>query len=281
MKKKSIRSKRPARQMLTPVARLSGDKVAVAVDAFFKHARQTKYHYLEMSRIIHASKQKFTEREFADLCRLIGYPPDGSTIRKFLAIGARYVDWKAIRDSLPDNWTSLYKLTQVTQGVVTKAVKDGTLTSETTARTITTTLLDGALHKPQAMAKPMHSITLAWQVEPDCGQVGELLDALEPMRAKYGNFDIVFSRGMELLLKRSEQSGQEFMSEVHREVKARFRTALRNAKRQVQTGKTFVDYWGCSEQDLKAMPIHEAMSHVGSESDQRVGDVSYDELVAH
>ncbi len=280
MKKNSSRSKRPARQMLTSVALLSGDKVAVAADEFLKHARQAKYHYLEMSRVIHTSKQKFTEREFAKLCRLIGYPPEGSTIRKFLAIGARYVDWKAIRDSLPDNWTSLYKLTQVKQGVLTKAVKDGTLTSETTARTITTKLLDGASHKPHVASKPLHSIAINWKTEPDCEQVGRLLDELEPMRAKYGNYAIALSHRMETLLQSGKQAGQEFMDEVYRELKERVRTAIKNAKSRVPKGKAFLDYWGCSEQELKAMPINEALSHVGSEPGQRVGNVSYDALVS-
>ena len=235
---------------------------------------------LEMCLIIYTSKQKFEKDEFGELCKQIGYDPQGSSISKFVAIGARYKDFKRYRDSIPSNWTTMYQLTHVKPDALNKAVKNGTLTAQTTAQAISARLLGRAPRKTQALSNPLHSIALNWKTEPDCGQVGELLGELEPMRARYGNFDIAFSHKMESLIKRSEHPEQEFMDEVHREIKKRFRAALTNAKTAVPKRKTFVDHWGYSEQELTSMPINEALSNLGYERDQRVGNDSYNELVS-
>ena len=281
MNKALGKAKNP-KQAATPlVARLLDNKVTAAAMQFLRHRKSSAAHMLEMCHVIYMSKRDFTDQQFAELCQQIGYDPKGASIRKFEAIGKRYQDFKPYRASIPDNWTVLYKLTQVKPRVLTKAVQDGTLTSQTTARTITAKLLGGPPDKPQPTSKPMHSIVLTWNDDSDIVHVADLIDRLASMSSTYGNFKIVPSHRTGVLLENGgESSAQEWIDEVNREVKARFVTAVKEAKRKVPKGSTFGKVWGCSVEELKGMPINKALAELGYEPDIRVGDASYSDLVS-
>jgi hypothetical protein len=76
-------------------------------------AVKTAQSTLEMCRVVHEAKKSLVKDEFAKFCNHIAQKPENSTIRKYLAIGARYQQLIDCAELLPNSWTSIYQITQI------------------------------------------------------------------------------------------------------------------------------------------------------------------------
>ena len=76
-------------------------------------AIKTAQSTVEMCRVVFEAKEELSRDEFSEFCTDIGHKGEGSTIRKYLAIGAAYERLIQYADKLPNSWTSIYTITQI------------------------------------------------------------------------------------------------------------------------------------------------------------------------
>ncbi len=98
-----------------------------SVDEFNKYAKQTVVGILEMGRIVYETKQAYAKKtaEFEEFCRRVGYKADSSSIKKFKLIGEKYISLKKCADKLPNNWTSLYEISQLATDELNNFIDQG------------------------------------------------------------------------------------------------------------------------------------------------------------
>ena len=98
-----------------------------SVDEFNNYAKQTVVGILEMGRIVYETKQAYAKKtaEFEEFCRRIGYKADSSSIKKFKLIGEKYINLKKCADKLPNNWTSLYEISQLANDELNNFIDQG------------------------------------------------------------------------------------------------------------------------------------------------------------
>ena len=263
--------------------------VTDAAAQFTQYRESSSASMLEMSLIIFTRKRDFSECEFAQLCSVLGYASKGSSIRKMVAVGEKYEQLKAHRKVLPESsWTLLYKLSQVAPDVLAAAADDGRLTSTITGRDIDEKLrgLPTPPHttKPRHTGESVHAITLTWRGLSDLAPVYGLMEKLSELSGTYGNFVIEPSMRTEAVLEKERQQSQTAnLDELHREAKVRFLAGLKAAWARVPSGsgraKAFVKCWGLSVEELKMMPINEALQYVGQDALPECANVSYADLV--
>jgi hypothetical protein len=66
-----------------------------------------------MCRVVYEAKQALSKDDYLEFCNGIWHKSEDSTVRKYLAIGARYHDFIAHANLLPNSWTSIYLITQI------------------------------------------------------------------------------------------------------------------------------------------------------------------------
>jgi hypothetical protein len=76
-------------------------------------AVKTAQSTLEMCRVVYEAKQSLSKDDYLKFCNGIWHKSEDSTVRKYLAIGARYHDFIAHANLLPNSWTSIYLITQI------------------------------------------------------------------------------------------------------------------------------------------------------------------------
>ena len=76
-------------------------------------AVKTAQSTLEMCRVVYEAKQALSKDDYLEFCNGIWHKSEDSTVRKYLAIGARYHDFIAHANLLPNSWTSIYLITQI------------------------------------------------------------------------------------------------------------------------------------------------------------------------
>lgn len=76
-------------------------------------AVKTAQSTLEMCRVVYEAKQALSKVDYLEFCNGIWHKSEDSTVRKYLAIGARYHDFIAHANLLPNSWTSIYLITQI------------------------------------------------------------------------------------------------------------------------------------------------------------------------
>jgi len=98
-----------------------------SVAEFNNYAKQTVCGILEMGRIVYETKEAYSKKtaEFEEFCRRIGYKADSSSIKKFKLIGEKYVNLKKCADKLPNNWTSLYEISQLASDELNNFIEQG------------------------------------------------------------------------------------------------------------------------------------------------------------
>jgi hypothetical protein len=68
---------------------------------------------LAMCRVVYEAKQVLNSADFQTFCKKIGQRDEGSTIRKFIAIGKVQPRLIAFAHQLPVAWSNIYALTQI------------------------------------------------------------------------------------------------------------------------------------------------------------------------
>ncbi len=90
--------------------KMQKDDYISSFNSFAAKAAQTT---LEMCRVVQEAKVDLDKNNFESFCQAIGHRSNDSTIRKYLAIGARYSELHAVADRLPNSWTSIYLITMI------------------------------------------------------------------------------------------------------------------------------------------------------------------------
>ena len=76
-------------------------------------AVKTAQSTIEMCRVVYEAKTSLTKDEYLTFLKDIGHKSETSTIRKYLAIGEQYDKLIQYTDLLPNSWTSIYTITQL------------------------------------------------------------------------------------------------------------------------------------------------------------------------
>ncbi len=76
-------------------------------------AVKTAQSTVEMCRVVFEAKNGLSSSEYSEFLNDIGHKSETSTIRKYLAIGEQYDKLIQCTNLLPNSWTSIYTLTQL------------------------------------------------------------------------------------------------------------------------------------------------------------------------
>lgn len=99
-----------------------------AVSDFNAFAKQTTLGILEMGRVVAEAKLTLgVSSDFDVFCNRVGYESTSSSIKKLKLIGEKYPQLKAHASQLPNNWTSLYYLTQLGKDQLDDYVNNGVI----------------------------------------------------------------------------------------------------------------------------------------------------------
>jgi hypothetical protein len=66
-----------------------------------------------MCRVVYEAKNGLSSSEYSEFLKDIGHKSETSTIRKYLAIGSQYDKLIQYTNLLPNSWTSIYSITQL------------------------------------------------------------------------------------------------------------------------------------------------------------------------
>ena len=94
------------------VATTAVGTIGYYVSQYSALAAKTAKSTLEMCKIVYEAKHGLG-KQFEKFCATIGRKETDSTIRKYLAIGEAYPRLIAYADQLPNAWTSIYLITQI------------------------------------------------------------------------------------------------------------------------------------------------------------------------
>ena len=94
----------------TNIVKLTRDEY---VEIYRKREAATAEATLAMCRVVYEAKQVLNSADFQTFCKKIGQRDEGSTIRKFIAIGKVQPRLVAFANQLPVAWSNIYALTQI------------------------------------------------------------------------------------------------------------------------------------------------------------------------
>lgn len=115
-----------------PMKRVATDYVA----SFNSFAVKTAQSTLEMCRVVYEAKTDLEAKDFEKFCEAIARSHEDSTIRKYLAIGARYNEFIAYADRMPNSWTSIYLITTIPSDKLLEMINDAKSLKNLTAQQI-------------------------------------------------------------------------------------------------------------------------------------------------
>ena len=76
-------------------------------------AVKTAQSTVEMCRVVYEAKNELSSSDYSEFLNDIGHKSETSTIRKYLAIGSQYDKLIQYTNLLPNSWTSIYSITQL------------------------------------------------------------------------------------------------------------------------------------------------------------------------
>lgn len=95
------------------------------VELYRKREAATAEATLAMCRVVYEAKQTLNSADFETFCKTIGHRDQGSTIRKFIAIGKVQPRLISFANQLPVAWSNIYALTQIPADVFEQMVSKG------------------------------------------------------------------------------------------------------------------------------------------------------------
>ncbi len=181
---------------------ITGPDTMKIADRFKSFQRKTTENILEMARVVIEAKQR---PDFTDFCILIGYSQFSSTIRKLEVIGQKYEFLISKTHRLPPSWTTIYKVSQLDEGLIEENIKKGYINPEVTGGLIDS-LAKKLNLKPKNQIKPKvpngtfndYSFTVTFSKEPKQTLLSELESFIFDLG--YLGGEITISKGLELLL---------------------------------------------------------------------------------
>ncbi len=114
-------------------------------------AVKTAQSTVEMCRVVFEAKKGLSSSEYSEFLNDIGHKSETSTIRKYLAIGEQYDKLIQCTNLLPNSWTSIYTITQLSSDTFDALAATDTDMSKMSGKEIKTLVeLDKPKPKPSS-----------------------------------------------------------------------------------------------------------------------------------
>jgi len=106
------------------------------VNKYRTFARKTAEAVIELSATMIEAKSELSDLDFAVFCKEVGLQKGDSTYKKLMKIGEHATRFRPFVNSLPNSWTTLYKLTGLSSDKFDRLAKTGALKPFMTAKEI-------------------------------------------------------------------------------------------------------------------------------------------------
>lgn len=119
---------------------------------------------VEMCRVVYEAKKELSSSEYSEFLKDIGHTSETSTIRKYLAIGSQYEKLIQYANLLPNSWTSIYTITQLSSETFDALALTDTDMSKMNGKAIKSLLELNKPSQPKASASNASSANLTSSV---------------------------------------------------------------------------------------------------------------------
>lgn len=185
---------------------------------FNQFAIKTANAVIEMAHVVFCAKRDLGA-DFEKFCGGISFSPKSSAIRKLIRIGERAEFLMRYAEKLPSTWTTVYRLTQLTDQVFEEAIRNeeikpamtGLKAGEILARQNGTlrcskqNIKQAATVATEAANDGVYEITLRFDGIPDRAKVQSLEVVVNAVAATTGNCNVMRSQPLEALMKDQPQ----------------------------------------------------------------------------
>ena len=189
------------------------------VTEFNHFAAKTADAIIGMGRVVFRAKQNLGD-DFAKFCKDIRFKEKSSAIRKLEQIGRKADFLEKYADSLPNTWTTVYRLTQLGNDVLATAIEKGAVHATMTGIEAGKLLvqLNGqpvsskrnikqiVSAAPVAANDAAYEITLRFDGVPDRAAVTTLEMVVNDLAASTGNCNVIRSQPLDVLMQDQSQA---------------------------------------------------------------------------
>jgi hypothetical protein len=182
------------------------------VASFNSFAVKTAQSTLEMCRVVFEAKQELAKADFDKFCTDIGrkVEEEDSTIRKYLAIGARYNDFIAYADRMPNSWTSIYLITTIPSDKLLEMINDAKSLKNLTAQQIKKLISDEPVTTDNKSIITTAAASIYFEKEPTIVEWNTLKTQLNAIAGiDILKIKIEYSNKFEVLHKKSKKQNSE------------------------------------------------------------------------
>jgi hypothetical protein len=130
-------------QINNPITVTVESLVETYATTFQLFATKTAENSLKMCKVVSQAKKNLGQIDFSKFCCEIGLREESSTIRKYLAIGDRYEQFIEYADRLPNSWTNIYLITQISADKFVEIIEGAVTLADATANDIHTLINNG------------------------------------------------------------------------------------------------------------------------------------------
>lgn len=186
---------------------------------FNQFAAKTADAIIGMGRIVFQAKRNLGN-DFESFCTGIRFKQKSSAIRKLEKIGEKAEFLEKYADSLPNTWTTVYRLTQLKNEVLESAIQSGAIHSTMSgieagrlliqengvSQCLKRNIKQIALASPIAANDNFYELTLRFDGVPDRSKVTSLEIAINDMASTSGNCNVLRSKLLDILLQDYSQT---------------------------------------------------------------------------
>lgn len=113
-------------------------------------SKKTAQSTLEMCRVVYEAKKELGSQDFLKFCNEIGRNGTDATVRKYLKIGEKYDKFYQYAELLPNSWTSIYEITQLSSEMFEALVTTDNSLANMTGEQIKKLMGKGAEYKSKS-----------------------------------------------------------------------------------------------------------------------------------
>ena len=186
---------------------------------FNQFAAKTADAIIGMGRIVFLAKRNLGN-DFESFCTGIRFKQKSSAIRMLEKIGEKAEFLEKYADSLPNTWTTVYRLTQLKNEVLESAIQSGAIHSTMSGIEAGRLLIQEngvpqcskrnikqiSLATPVAANDNFYELTLRFDGVPDRSKVTNLEIAINGMAATTGNCNVIRSQPLNILMQDQPQA---------------------------------------------------------------------------
>ncbi len=182
---------------------------------FTQFANKTAQAIIGMGRVVYKAKSELNKELFKTFCDVIRFDKDSSAIRKLYQIGKKADFLENYADRLPNTWTTVYRLTQLTDAVLEEAIEAGAVHASmsgleagrfvhrmlgTQPRSKKNTLASVASTPQQAANDGVYAFTIQFDGCPNPAEVATIESVLKDVATNSGNCSVLRSNPLEVLM---------------------------------------------------------------------------------